>query len=132
MSIFDKLKFWKKEAPPIPGPVPDLNLGLDRSGLPKSVMDVPEGTIGQEQNFEQRGSSPFSSDVMRGARETAPNAPRGLQPDLGLQNYAVAKDIEIVSSKLDALRASLESINQRLAHLERIAEGDQPERKWRY
>lgn len=41
----------------------------------------------------------------------------------------MSKDIQIVSSKIDALRASLDTINQRLANLERIASEGQ-KRKW--
>ncbi|MBW2980880.1 hypothetical protein KY360_05685 [Candidatus Woesearchaeota archaeon] len=40
-----------------------------------------------------------------------------------------AKDIEIVSSKLDALKASLDTINQRLENLERLATESQ-KRRW--
>ncbi|MBW2984568.1 hypothetical protein KY361_05605 [Candidatus Woesearchaeota archaeon] len=41
----------------------------------------------------------------------------------------MSKDIEILSSKLDALRASLDTINQRLANLERMASESQ-KRRW--
>jgi len=40
------------------------------------------------------------------------------------------KDMEILSSKLDYLKASLESINQRLANLEHIARKEQDKPKW--
>jgi len=36
-----------------------------------------------------------------------------------------SKNLEIISSKLDALRASIESLSQRLANLEAIARGDE-------
>ncbi|HLD07334.1 MAG TPA: hypothetical protein VJC16_07445 [Candidatus Nanoarchaeia archaeon] len=135
MAFFNRLAFWKKEGPAAPQ-FPDLNLGNpisgfdDRTGLPSAL----EPEFGKEQLFEQRGESPFSAEVMGRSRSVAPNAPRGFPvQDNGLQSYAVAKDIEVVSSKLDALRAGLESINQRLAHLERIAEGEQDtRRRWRY
>ncbi|MBI4149654.1 hypothetical protein HY491_04350 [Candidatus Woesearchaeota archaeon] len=136
MGMFSKLAFWKKGAM-APPQFPDLSLGNlgtgfdDRTGLPSALE--PE-SFGKEQLFEQRGESPFSPDVMRRAREFAPNPVRpGPGEPQNLQNYAVGKDIEIISSKLDALRAGLESINQRLAHIERIAEGEQDtRRRWRY
>jgi len=40
------------------------------------------------------------------------------------------KDMEILSSKLDYLKASLESINQRLANLEHLARKEQDKPKW--
>ncbi|MFQ5475337.1 MAG: hypothetical protein ACE5DM_05890 [Candidatus Nanoarchaeia archaeon] len=46
------------------------------------------------------------------------------------QQNTVAKDIEIISAKLDSLRATLESINQRLANLERMAQGEKRRYDW--
>jgi len=44
-----------------------------------------------------------------------------------------SKNLEIISSKLDALRASIESLNQRLANLEAIARGEEDQsRRRRY
>ncbi|MBI2138207.1 hypothetical protein HYU13_01335 [Candidatus Woesearchaeota archaeon] len=41
------------------------------------------------------------------------------------------KDLEVVSAKLDSIRYTLESINQRLANLERIANGEyEQKRRW--
>jgi len=45
----------------------------------------------------------------------------------------IGKNIEILSSKMDALQASLESINQRLMNIERIAMREQQpsySRRW--
>jgi hypothetical protein len=42
----------------------------------------------------------------------------------------VAKELEIIHAKIDAIRSSLDSINQRLATLERIASGDSAPRKY--
>jgi len=44
------------------------------------------------------------------------------------REYATDKNLEVISSKLDALRAALESINQRLANLEAIARGEEDQR----
>ncbi|MBW2971833.1 hypothetical protein KY359_02240 [Candidatus Woesearchaeota archaeon] len=59
-------------------------------------------------------------------QQYAPSYPQS--PDLA----DLAKEIEIVHAKLDAIRSSLDSINQRLATLERIASGDtrQPRYSW--
>jgi len=48
----------------------------------------------------------------------------------GVDVSEVAKEIEIMHAKLDAIRSTLDSINQRLASLERMASG--PEGRTRY
>ncbi|MBW3022110.1 hypothetical protein KY328_04250 [Candidatus Woesearchaeota archaeon] len=37
----------------------------------------------------------------------------------------INKDLEVISAKLDALKATLEAINQRLTNIERIAAGEE-------
>ncbi|MBU0461856.1 MAG: hypothetical protein KJ574_04695 [Nanoarchaeota archaeon] len=55
------------------------------------------------------------------------------QPQETFQRESYSKDIEIISAKLDSLRATLDSINQRLANLERIAQGEQdPKRRYEW
>ena len=44
------------------------------------------------------------------------------------EQYILKKDLEVISSKLDAIKAVLESLNQRIANIERIAM--QEEKKW--
>src|SRR3989338_50875 len=44
-------------------------------------------------------------------------------------NYALSKDIELISSKLDSLRVSLDMINQRLSNIERMNEREQVRKK---
>lgn len=138
MSFFSKIAFWKKtEERPSTG-LGDLNLNMSGTSSPetglKSPFDNPE--FGKEQVSTQQGSSPFQEGTATLLRETAPNAPPGHQPQQSGQNYhafAASKDMEVISAKLDALRAALESINQRLANLERIASGEQKDNKrWPY
>lgn len=40
------------------------------------------------------------------------------------------KELELISVKLDSIRNTLEIMNQRIARIERIAEGEQEQRKW--
>ncbi len=80
----------------------------------------------------------------------------GLQDDFGMQQYPQQypqpqfqpesvqsmqgfrndRDMELISAKLDAIKAMLENLNQRVANLERIAGGEidmnaiNPRRKW--
>ena len=45
------------------------------------------------------------------------------------QSYATGKEIEVVSAKLDAIRAALETLNQRLASIERYMQTEQDFKK---
>lgn len=45
------------------------------------------------------------------------------------RSYAAGKDIEVVSAKLDAIKAALETLNQRLAAIERYIQTDQDFKK---
>lgn len=44
-----------------------------------------------------------------------------IQPLQQVQPSITSKDIEIISAKLDAIKAMLDNLNQRIANLERIA-----------
>jgi hypothetical protein len=54
-----------------------------------------------------------------------PYAAQGGFTQQGGRDQLVAKELEIISSKLDSIRATLESLNQRISGLERVAYGDQ-------
>ncbi len=65
--------------------------------------------------------------------------PQFQQPMESLQNnnsFRTDRDTELISAKLDAIKAMLENLNQRIANLERIAGGEvdmntiNPRRKW--
>ena len=131
MGIFGKLAFWKKKD--------DLDnlgkdLGLDKElGLDLGAGPSPDLGMGiepaQQQpyqkypSFQQSGFQPqpsFQSQAFQ-------------QPSYQSDSYIASKNLEVISSKLDALRASLESINQRLANIEAIARGEQEDtRRKRY
>lgn len=117
MSFFGKLMFWKREEREDLGRLPgELGLGigelpgaeLDEFGLPKQKFE----DFGRPKESLLRGMG--AEDVER-QRLT----PTTLQPQPSFHPDILAKDIEIVSYKLDAIKATLESINQRLANLER-------------
>lgn len=99
------------------GGTPDLGAYPDnRSKQPLPTLEpVPEQTFQQARAFQQ--TQQWSQ-----------------QPNFQSHDptYIISKNIEVVSSKLDALQAALESINQRLINLENIARGEQQERSNRY
>ena len=51
-----------------------------------------------------------------------------------LNEVNINKDLEIISAKLDAIKAELDSMNQRMRKIERIAEGEPTAHrdKWGY
>ena len=92
------------------GPSPDLGMGLEQQQQPWQKYP----------SFQQ-------------PQQSFQPAPSFQQPSYQSDNYIASKNLEVISSKLDALRASLESVNQRLANIEAIARGEQEDtRRKRY
>ena len=142
MGILDKVMFWKKKD--------DLSdLGDLGQGLGKNNMAFGDNFNSQANPFGQPGAgqgmgNDFGQGMGNYGQAPAQNSygqysgqnfsnqqpmsfgspPYSQQQKYG-QDEITSKNIEIVSSKLDALRATLESINQRLENLEAIARGDE-------
>lgn len=131
MSFMDKLKFWKKEEPFDYGTLEkgtrnasfdqefgtagDQTAGLGGTGS-LGPMQLPGGETMAEpvtitgQGFE--GLKPTQiEDRMEGYARPRP-IPAPFQPDI------MTKDIEVVSAKLDSIRAALESLSARLSNIE--------------
>ena len=131
MAFFDKLAFWKKkddlgDLGKDLGMDKDLGLGMDTGPSPDLGMglDMPQP---QQQPFQKYPS------FQQPSFQSQPAFQPVQQPTYQGDNYINSKNLEVISSKLDALRATLESINQRLANIEAIARGEQEDtRKRRY
>ena len=133
MGIFRKLAFWKKKD----------DLGLDKDlgkdfGLDKDFgMDMGQGPspdLGMD--LGQQPMQKYPSFQQSSFQPSFPQQP-SFQPQPAFQpasndSYIASKNLEVISSKLDALRASVESINQRLANIEAIARGEQDNQRRRY
>ena len=147
MGLLDKLQFWKKSdddflndfnKPPSDGfgmnqknslgndPLGNNDIGSDpMSGFNQHSERNQFGTLGspdfgtQTMQSEQRQSSYGQHDQQM--RFTEPQHQSNNSNDI----FMVNKNIELLSSKMDALRASLESMNQRLINIERIAQSEQ-------
>ncbi|MBI3027240.1 hypothetical protein HYY70_03930 [Candidatus Woesearchaeota archaeon] len=138
MGFFDKLAFWKKkdELDDLgkdfglgkdlgldigAGPSPDLGMGLEPSQTQQPMQKYPSFQTQQTQSGFQMQPSFLPAQPTQ-------------QPSFsGDSGYINSKNLEVISSKLDALRAALESINQRLANIEAIARGEQEDtRRRRY
>ncbi len=135
MSILGKLAFWKKKddfddlgkdlgidkdlgLEMGSGPSPDLGMGLETNS-PQAYQKYP--SFQQAQGFQ---NPQFQSQPVFQQQQPSYNSN---------DNFIAAKNLEVISSKLDALRATMESINQRLANIEAIARGEQEDtRRKRY
>ena len=125
MSIFDKLAFWKKPEDDFGKGLPPLPEGPDFA----SPMGGDFGKGFGNQDFGKDFGSPSGLSLERAEPSPfGPSLSRGHQQSFsqqGSQDIIVSKNLEILSSKLDALQASLDSMNQRLMNIERIAMAEQ-------
>ena len=138
MGIFSKLAFWKKR-----NDFGDLgkDLGLDKdigmnsSGFnPDLGMGLETATPEKYPSYQTPGGMHAPAFNQQSFQPSYPPQPQASQfsPAYNDSNYITSKNLEVISSKLDALRASLDSINQRLANIESIARGEQDDKRRRY
>jgi hypothetical protein len=118
MSILNKLAFWKKH-----------DLGLDDIDKTLGIDDAPHAGnalpdlgaqnaqgYGQDYDMMRQQMDPFHSSM--------DNQPRAFQQMQQGGSRIDEKDLEIIASKLDAIRVAIDNISQRLANLERYAYSD--------
>jgi len=135
--------FWKTSEPSLPAlggrgfdhafnPGLDQNTGLDNLSLNSTGIEssFPQG-------FSQSGLSASGTNMPNFGPMPQPRMeqPRFESSRHDSQEIIMNKNMEIISSKIDALTATLESINQRLSRIERIAEIEQQktqERRYSY
>src|SRR3989338_3102113 len=127
MAFCSKLAFWKKKD--------DLDsLGKDL-GLDKELgLDLgPSPDLGMGIEPTQQPYQKYPSFQQSGFQSQPPYQPQPSfqQPSYQNDSYIASKNLEVISSKLDALRATMESINQRLANIEAIARGEQEDTRRR-
>lgn len=130
MSIFSKLAFWKKGESSNDdfglGNDPTMNFGdsMQNSQFNQGFQNQPKVPKAFEEDVDPTGGSYSANFSPKNYGETKRPADDFFQPQKPYSaaqpdsSYHAAKDFEIVSSKLDALRAAIESINQRLINVE--------------
>jgi hypothetical protein len=130
MGILGKLMFWKKR-----DEFSDIGLGEkenlafgDEFGSNQQMQGYNQGSLGQQYPNQSYPTQGMGSDISAGQPS---RFQQHFQPPRPQQDMN-SKDLEIISSKIDAMRAVLENINQRLANLEAIAKGEEETRKRRY
>jgi len=130
MSILGKLFGRKKD-----------DLGIDESANPYGTgneygqpLGSPDAAYGAPGDYgAQQAQGGFSPEAMDFER-VPPGSPSYGPRSQSLGEINMGKDLEIINAKLDAIKAEIDSVNQRLKRLERIAEGDTSEQsnKWNY
>src|SRR3989344_2935471 len=100
------------------GPSPDLGVCLDMPQTQQPFQKYP--SFQGQQNFQPAYQPPSFQ-------------PQAQQNSFAGDPYIASKNLEVISSKLDALKASIDAINQRVANIESIARGEQEgQRRKRY
>jgi hypothetical protein len=132
MAFFDKLMFWKKKDEFGGIGLGDKNaaLGSDlSSGLPSSDTGLSTGTADSGYGLPTPASpiQPAQPSYQQPQPVFQPQFQPSSQPQGLMQDK-----IDLISSKLDVLKASLESINQRLTNLENIARGEESASRKKY
>ncbi|MBD3249791.1 hypothetical protein GF336_07125 [Candidatus Woesearchaeota archaeon] len=121
MGLLDKIMFWKHDDEELPSAAPPLGLEKDNLGLGIDQQSAGAGaapSIPQTQEFERPGVSTPSQFQQQ---QYPQQQPRQQFQQQYPQQQVSSKDMELISAKLDALKSALDSMNQRLANLERIA-----------
>lgn len=112
MGILGKLKFWKRD---------ELGLGEE--------LAMPKGNLPADELGLESPGLPKTPQMPQMQAPEAVQEPRLMQQPQQPQYYGPNRDLELVAAKLDALKATLDNINQRLANLERVAYGEEEHKK---
>ena len=110
-----KLAFWKKE---------DIEPeGNDEFDLQKNMMDDQHPDLANpfSEQQQQEAFNPNQPFDIQSVRNTGvpPASASSVNTDL------LAKNIELISVKIDSLKSELENMNQRLMNIEAIAKREQ-------
>lgn len=124
MGFFNlgKLLPWKRKDEL--GLGPDLGLG----GMGGGGYGSPQGGMPFDQPMQPMpglGGLPQYSQAQPFGASQVPQMEAFQRNQAYERSYSSGKDFEIISAKLDALKAALDSINQRLALIERYFQTEQ-------
>jgi len=121
--MFDKLKFWKKDEIDFDALAQQSMQDPIKSDFGMHDPLFPEETLSSPSLPSSTQSMPASGGGYN-PRGSAPTYPqRQTEPISG------NRDIELINSKLDTLRAMLNNIDQRLANIERSSSPQQPKQR---
>ena len=130
MGIFSKVLGRKRDELGLDDVGKDLN-SMPNFNEPLGSPDMGLGAPGMPPAGQQPAMTPEAMGFER-MPNTQPSYAAPSQQSLSEIN--MGKDLEIISAKLDAIKAELDSMSQRLKRLERLAEGESSTSrdKWGY
>jgi hypothetical protein len=117
---------------------PGMDSGMGGMGQQFSPQPTSQPSFGSsssfspppQQSFQSPSSSSFSSQPSFSSSYSQPSFS---QPAYGSDaDYMHSKNLEVIASKIDALRAAIDSMNARLQNIERIAGQEEENRRKRY
>lgn len=128
MSFIGKLKFWKKED------------DFDFDKLTEKEIS-PGGSVHDDLGLDQKSLGLDEKSMFPEEENAFPSQGRNvpLSPPIGSSPYkstspsgAASRDLELINSKLDTVKALLNSLDQRMSNLERASTGEkkQTQRLW--
>ncbi|MEA3515297.1 MAG: hypothetical protein U9R34_07490 [Nanoarchaeota archaeon] len=134
--MFDKLKFWKNEEKEF-----DFGeSGLGEQGVPEFGKD--ERGFGKEHESPafglEPGLAPEQSFTEEPAIPPAYNQPAPVneapaafqQQGENISPDMLSKDLQLISSKLDTIKAQIEHMNQRIINIEKKAYEEEQKEGW--
>src|SRR3989338_5954006 len=131
MGIFDSINpFRKKDELALP-PLDSMG-GNDTFNPSSQEYGGPPSMSQPEPMDDPRMRMPLGENIRQGRMEAMYGSDDGYQPTSpGFHGpNPLQKELDLISSKLDYLKAGMEAINQRLANLEHMARQEQEKKKW--
>ncbi|HLD39583.1 MAG TPA: hypothetical protein VJB13_00395 [Candidatus Nanoarchaeia archaeon] len=124
MGILNKLLFWRHDDEMDFDKIADEQL---KTGIKDDPLLEPDTDFEEKSSFS-RQQQDLRSSSMKGSPYKQTNFQQ--QPTLQQPSENIEKDLELISSKLDTIKAMLGSLDQRTANLEKAA-GVQQQRRER-
>lgn len=154
MGIFDKLTFWKRDSA-VPTPARDSfsqrsDLGIERDNVGLNTRSYGLGQDPSNQpgmfntGMEEQPADNFLSQNPNFVRESAPAEPfqDSSQPSAfsrlnqisgnSSDSNNISKNMEVISIKVDTLKAMLDNLTQKIDKIEKIAEQEDKKPKAGY
>ncbi len=104
------LKFWKKKEDNIEGMGRNLGLESSNLGLERPV----------DESYDKLGQDLRPQEMIDSSRYSSPQ----------IQQFSQNNDVQLISAKLDTLKAMLDVINQRLNAIEKATEDRSKQKLW--
>jgi len=147
MGVLDKLAFWKHKEDNLS--VPDVasygtNLGLNKGAMDSSLginQDPLQGAgfdlsrytqneLGQQeqQDMNQPSLGEFQNPSQSSSFSKL-NQARPQQMQQGNDPYSISKNIEVLSARMDTIKAMLDNLTEKVNKIEEMAEAEQSPHK---